>query len=63
MLITGYAALAYAGGDKELQAHRWPTIKARLVLLETNFPGITAEVLKTIEDLKHASSTEENHST
>ena len=53
MLITGYAALAYAGGDKELQAHRWPTIKARLALLEANFPGITVELLKAIEELKH----------
>ena len=52
MLITGYAALAYAGGDKELQAQRWPTIKARLALLEVNFPGITAEVFKAIEQLK-----------
>ena len=56
MLITGYAALAYAGGDKELQAHRWPTIKARLALLEVNFPGITAEVFKTIEELKHGNN-------
>ena len=53
MLITDYAALAYAGGDEELKAQRWPTIKARLALLETNFPGITGEVFKAIEELKH----------
>jgi len=52
-LINGYATLAWADGDKKLQAARWQYIKQRLADLETvphlGAEGITAAVLSELK--------------
>lgn len=54
MLTEHYALLAWANGDKALQAGRWPHISHRLAQLEGEFPGIRTAVLARLERLKQS---------
>ena len=44
-LPEAYTELAHAGGDKALQAGRWPYLSQRLKDLEAHWPGIRAYVI------------------